>query len=382
MKVLVVASDGFGGHGGIAQYTRDMLAALCAHPAKPSVVAFPRVMPLPPEPLPSGLEWNARSAGSNWNYARVVAEAALQHRDADLILCTHVHLLPVACLLRAVAKAPVALFIYGFEVSRPTTKRLANRLASTVDAIISIRAHTTTRLRRWAPIGQIPTHLLHNPIHLEWYGVGPKPPDLLRRYGLDGKTVLLTVGRVEESNKGFDELIEVMPKLLEAVPEVAYVIAGTGYDVPRLQDKARALGVQDRVVFTGRVLEGEKADHYRLADAYVMAGRSHEFDRYPLRFVFLEAMACGIPVVGARPEVDEEARNEGALLARQVDPFSPEELVEGVVDALREPRRVLPALRQFDFPTFQRRLHAIVDEVLHIPDNRPPPRRTEVSANG
>lgn len=382
MKVLVVASDGFGGRGGIAQYTRDMLAALCAHPAKPRVVAFPRVMPLRPEPLPSGLHWDARSVGSNWNYSRVVAAAAFQQRQADLILCTHIHLLPVAFLLRAVSKAPVALFIYGFEVSQPTHRRLANRLASGVDAIISIREYSTTRFRRWAPVERIPTYVLHNPIHLEWYGAGPKPPELIRRYELEGKTILLTMGRVEESNKGFDEVIEVMPRLIQAIPNVAYVIGGDGYDTPRLREKARSLGIEDRIVFTGHVHEHEKADHYRLADAYVMAGRSVEFDRYPLRFVFLEAMASGIPVIGARPEVHDEARNEGALLTRQVDPFSPDELVEAVVETLRGPRGVPAALARFAFPAFQSRLHAIVDDLLQLPAKRPVPRWPQASDHG
>ena len=42
MRVLVLLTDGFGGHGGIAKFNRDLLTALCAHPACEEVVVLPR----------------------------------------------------------------------------------------------------------------------------------------------------------------------------------------------------------------------------------------------------------------------------------------------------------------------------------------------------
>jgi phosphatidylinositol alpha-1,6-mannosyltransferase len=159
-------------------------------------------------------------------------------------------------------------------------------------------------------------------------------------------------------------VLEVLPQVARALPNVVYVIGGDGYDTPRLREKAKKLGVQDRVVFTGLVPEERKADYYRLADAFVMVGRSTEFDRYPLRFVFLEAMACGVPVVGPSVESAEESANEGRLLARLVDPFDPVALTKAIVEAVAMPKRIPPELDQFAYPNFQRRLHEIIDAVM------------------
>ena len=57
MRVLVLLTDAYGGHGGIALYNRDLLIALCAHPDCTEVVAIPRLMPNPSEPQPAKLTY-------------------------------------------------------------------------------------------------------------------------------------------------------------------------------------------------------------------------------------------------------------------------------------------------------------------------------------
>lgn len=364
MRALVVATDGFGGHGGIALYVRNMLTALCAHPRVDEVVALPRVVPFPLEPLPAKLQWRMEGVGGKGRYARALAQLLAADRAFDLIVCTHLNLLPLAHLARLATGAPLVAFVYGTECEPPASriKRLVTRhLIRGLDALVSIRDHTTRRLERWIDLARVPVHRLENALQLERYGVAPKRDALLSRYGLHGKTVLLTLGRVEEHYKGFDEVLEVMPRL---AGDIAYVVAGDGPDLPRIKEKARTLGVSDRVVFTGMVSDAEKADHYRLADAFVMPGRGRDFDRYPLRFVFLEAMACGIPVVGSRVENEQEARDDGALLAAQVDPDDLDDISRGIHRALAIPRGTIPpGLAKFSFPSFERRWHAIVDTV-------------------
>lgn len=364
MKFLVLATDGFGGHGGIALYARNVLTAMCEHPAAERVVALPRVVPFELEQMPAKLSWDMGAVGSKPRYAAAVARTAARERF-DLLVCMHVHLLPLAYAVSRLQRIPMVLFIYGVEVSKPTTKPLSNYLVRKVDGLVSIRAHTTDSLRKWASLGDAAEYQLENAIHLERYGIAPKSDALLTRYGIAGKTVVMTMGRVEEQYKGFDEVLEVLPRLAEAVPDVVYVIAGTGPDVQRLRDKAKGLGVADRVVFTGLVSDAEKADHYRLADVFAMPGSGVGFDRYPLRFVFLEAMACGVPVVGSRPERDDEVKNDGSLLAAQVDPKDPDDIVRGILSALSKRERQVPGgIERYAFPEFQRRFHGIIDDMI------------------
>ena len=139
-------------------------------------------------------------------------------------------------------------------------------------------------------------------------GIGPKPAQLIERYGLAGKTVLLTLGRLDarERQKGIDELIELMPSLVSTVPTLVFLIAGDGDDRPRLEAKVAEMGLRDRVKFAGRISEEEKADHYRLCDVYSMAGRQEGFG-----FVFLEALATGAPVVASELDGSRNAVLDG-----------------------------------------------------------------------
>ena len=116
------------------------------------------------------------------------------------------------------------------------------------------------------------------------------------------------------------------------MPDLVYLIAGDGDDRSRLESKTRALGLDSHVVFAGYITEEEKAAHYRLADAFVMPGHGEGFG-----IVYLEAMACGITVVASKADASREAVCNGEL-GIFVDPKNPEELRDGILNLLAQPR--------------------------------------------
>lgn len=368
--IIALVPDAFGGRGGIAQYNRNLLAALCSHPETAEVVCLPRSISYELEPMPEKLRFKTRAAGSKPGYAAAVASLALRLRRADLIVCSHLHLLPFAHLLKHVFGCPVLPFVYGIEAWSPTPHRLVNRMARRLDAFASIRHFTAERLKVWAGIPDARHYYVPNCIDAETFGVAPRRADLIERYGLGGRTVIATAGRLDphpaERNKGFDEVMEVLPALERAIPDVRYLIVGDGADRPRLEEKAKQLGVVDRVVFTGHIPEAEKADHYRLAHVFAMPGSNPVFDRYPYRFVFLEALACGVPVVGARLTDPSEADDpDAAALIVQVDPSDPADIERGILHALaRRGRGVEPRLRKFFYGAFEARVTEVVDDIM------------------
>ena len=107
--------------------------------------------------------------------------------------------------------------------------------------------------------------------------------------------------------KGFDQVMDILPQIRQEIPNIAYLIVGDGSDRSRLEEKAKLMGIADNVVFAGRISESEKADHYRLADVYVMPSHGG------FGIVFLEAMACGIPVIGSKVDGSCEALKHGEL---------------------------------------------------------------------
>lgn len=354
--VLNLATDAFGGHGGIALYGRDFLSATCSDPATDRVVAIPRFVQNSMEPLPSKLRFDTSGLNGKFRYAAAVARTLLSGERFDMVVCGHVNLLPIAVPVAAFLHAPLVLLIYGVDAWQPTQGRLANLLTRRADAVISISEITLQRFRAWSRVAEEKCAILPNAIHLDEYGTGPRNPALVARYGLQNRKVVMMLGRLvsTERYKGVDEVLDVMPRLIERVPNLTYLIVGDGSDRPRLEAKAAALGLSRHVVFTGLVPEAEKADHYRLADAFVMPSGGEGFG-----FVFLEAMACGIPAVGSRTDGSREALREGSL-GRLVDPANAAELEDAILKAVREPKRVPEGIEYFSFENFERRCHRLM----------------------
>lgn len=367
---IALVTDAFGGRGGIALYNRHFLRAVCSYPGFSSCEAFPRSITYELEEMPANLQFHTELAGSGVNFAKAVAARALVGPRPAIILCAHLHLLPFAETLAVRYGCPVLPLTYGVDAWTPTRHTSSNILARRLKDFISIRKFTAARFREWTGNTRARFHYLPNCIDLGMYGPGPKRADLLQRYGLEGRTVIMTVGRMQftpnEVRKGFDEVIGALPLIAEQVPDVSYLIMGDGDDRGRLEDMARSLGVADRVVFTGYVKEAEKSDHYRLADVVAMPGSNPRFDTYPFRFAFLEPLACGIPVVGARltdpSEVDDPDAKE---LIVQVDPSDPRDITRGIMTAMASRSgHINPRLKSFSFETFEESTHRILDAVL------------------
>jgi len=334
MKIVFLVTDAYGGHGGIALFNRELCAALGEE-----TIVIPRIVRGEIRDVPPNVTFRADAAKNPLAYLRALTDARLSR--PDLVICGHINLLPVAF-------GRPLLVVHGIEAWKPRKRSLAK-----CRGVVSVSALTRDRLVRWSGYSG-PTYVLPNTVHLEQYGIREKRRDLVERYGLAGKRVLLTVGRLEsaERSKGFDEVLDILAELPE---DVVYLIAGGGNDATRLQKKARDLGVAGRVAFTGLFDERDKPDLYNLADVYVMPSRGEGFG-----FVFLEAMACGVPVIGSKVDGGREALLDGKL-GLLVDPTNHAELRAAVIEALtRGERKVPEGLDYFSFGKFVERSRAIL----------------------
>ena len=343
MKILLLCTDSYGGHGGIALYNRDLAAALAMRDDCEEVLVIPRVVRQEPGAIPEKVTFVAEAARGPLAYTKALARA--RRFKPDLVICGHVNLMPIAF-------AHPVLFTYGIEAWKP--KRFVHRAR----AVVSISEITRDRFLAWSGY-RGPTHIVPNAIHLDEYAAGAAAPHhLVERYGLAGKRVLLTVGRLDaaERYKGFDEVIDVLPDL---PPDVVYLIAGGGNDYLRLRDFAAARGVGDRVVFTGLFPDSDKRSIFQLADIYVMPSRGEGFG-----FVFLEALASGVPAIGSKHDGGREALRNGEL-GLLVDPSNRDEIRAAILELLaRRERRVPEGLAYFAFENFVQRVHAMVDAVM------------------
>jgi phosphatidylinositol alpha-1,6-mannosyltransferase len=90
-----------------------------------------------------------------------------------------------------------------------------------------------------------------------------------------------------------------MPQILKSLPESKLLIVGIGKDLARLQKLTKRLNLQEQVIFVGRVPYSQLPDYFRLGDLFVMPSRSRLFGSVVegLGIVYLEASACGLPVI-------------------------------------------------------------------------------------
>jgi len=352
MKILLLCTDAFGGYGGIALFNRELVQALSEHPRVEEIVVLPRIIPNPVGELPPKTRFVEAAARNKATYVAQLA-SILRRERYDLVICGHVNLLPIALLA---SKRPL-LITHGIEAWKPLRDPISRAMLKNCRGVVSVSDVTRTRFVEWSSYGG-PTYVLPNAVRLERYGIRPKNRELMAKLGLEGGRVVLTVGRlsVSERYKGFDEVIDVMPDLAADFPDVLYVIAGGGNDAQRLARRCADRGVAGKVVFTGLFDEATKADLYNLADVYAMPSRGEGFG-----FVFLEAMASGVPAIASRHDGGREALLHGKL-GCLVDPSSPPEIRDAIASTLVRGRREIPeGIEFFAFPRFVERVHAIID---------------------
>ena len=356
IRPVVLLTDAFGGTGGIAKFNRDLLAALDSMPECRRIDALPRLVEREPETLPAKLSYRFEAAEGKLAYVRTVLRLLVDGVPADMVFCGHVNLLPLARLVSIVKRCPLLLIVHGIEAWQPHRSRLVRALVQRADRVVAVSRYTADRLVSWTGIPFERIYILPNCVDLAEFQLRPRNADLARRLDIDGRRVLLTLGRLaaEEQLKGFDEVLEILPDLARLYPDLIYLIVGEGDDRSRLERKARELKGVARVVFTGHVSEEEKKDLYSVADVYVMPSRGEGFG-----IVLLEAMASGVPAIGSSQDGSREALLNGKL-GLVVNPDDRNGLIDAVRSALARPRGRPEGLEYFDVTAFRERLTMLV----------------------
>lgn len=120
-----------------------------------------------------------------------------------------------------------------------------------------------------------------------------------------GAANLLFLGRIDEPRKGLAILLEALPSIAEAHPNVHLLVAGPG-DVDEVRDGLDPR-IADRVEFLGMVSEEDKVRAYHSADIYVAPNTGGE----SFGIVLLEAMASGAPVLASNIDAFQRVCDEG-----------------------------------------------------------------------
>ncbi|MEP0908234.1 glycosyltransferase [Leptolyngbya subtilissima ST-M1] len=337
----------FSWEGGIQSYVKDVLTAYLEQPSPaPADVFLLRDGPdchNPYDRSPLRFHYLA-SASPALGRAKLVT-ALLQHliiQRPRQVVCGHVLLLPLVSTLCRWLRLPYTVMIYGKEAWEPLPKReqMALRQADWIWA-----NSRYSRDRACTANGLDPARVFMVPCAVDGdrFSPGPADPALVDAYGLANCRVLMTVARLWSGDiyKGVDVTIRALPAIAAAEPTVKYLVIGRGDDQPRLVALAEELGVSGRVVFAGFVPTEALVAHYRLADAYVMPSQEG------FGIVYLEAMACGLPVLSGDQDGSADPLQDGRLGWR-VPHRNPDAVAAACIEMLagRDPRCQGAWLRQ------------------------------------
>ena len=305
---------------------------------------------------------------------------------ADLLVCAHLHHLPVAWLAqRFNSRLKYCLVAHGIEVWRPFSS-LERRALLGAHRILCVSEYTRRQVLRFCPAlapdrlvvvpNTLDPHLApqnRDACHSEGWATGPGSTEVdigkWRASSADASRAastpqrdaapfalprILTVGRLATADiyKGFDTLIEAMPAIRQEYPAARLRIVGTGNDQPRLAELAQRLGVTGSVDFLGAVDDDALRLEYTACDLFALPSRKEGFG-----LVYLEAMIHGKPCIAARAGGAPEVVND--TVGRLVDYGNLPELATAVGDLVRHPcdsEVVRRHAESFAFPAFARRL--------------------------
>jgi phosphatidylinositol alpha-1,6-mannosyltransferase len=356
MRLLALITDGRGADGGIARYNMALLKALSASQHLEHVTALPRFGD--PEGWRDGKIDSLAPVSSPYMWAAKAAYLAFTGKY-DVIFCGHMNVGPLAAQLARLMRCKLWVQAHGIDAWEDRGVKFRRALAN-ADLVSSVSRYTQARLMAWSGIDYARARTLPNTFNAN-FSLQPRRADLVARYGLEGRKTILTVGRLAsaETYKGHDRIIRCLPMLQAIVPKAAYLIVGGGDDMPRLKALAQETGVQDSVIFAGRVPEDELQDHYGISDVFAMPSDGEGFG-----IVFLEAAATGIPVVGGNRDGSLDALADGEI-GTPVDPHDPRQLTEALAQAIAAPKRAsAEALERFSFPHFAAHVDKLVSGLV------------------
>ncbi|WP_445637501.1 Glycosyltransferase [Nostoc sp. DSM 114161] len=239
--------------------------------------------------------------------AAALLKCLLQNRP-EQVFCGHINLAVLIQTLCQPLGIPYTVLTYGKEVWEPL-KNQERRALGSAAGIWTISRYSRDRACIANSLDPKTIQMMPCAIDSDKFTPGDKQPKLVEKYGLTGAKVLMTVARLWSGDiyKGVDVTIRALPQIAEVFPEVKYLVIGRGDDQPRLAKLAKDLGVSDRVVFAGFVATEELMEHYRLADAYIMPSQEG------FGIVYLEAMACQVPVLSGDDDGSADPLQDGKL---------------------------------------------------------------------
>ena len=218
----------------------------------------------------------------------------------DTIIFGHINFCLTALLLRFLFRKKYFFYIHGEEITRHYGGKYYQffkwKSLENAEGIIAVSDYTKTLIEQHNSNIKV----IYNAVDAKKFTPKAKNTELIKRHNLENKTVLLTVARLE-NRKGQDMVIRCLQEIVKETPNLKYLIVGEGKEKVRLKNLVAKERLEEYVEFLGTISPELLVDYYNLCDIFVMPNRETEDGNTEgFGISFLEANACGKPVIGGK----------------------------------------------------------------------------------
>ncbi|MDO3627505.1 glycosyltransferase family 4 protein [Mucilaginibacter sp. BT774] len=358
-NILLFSLQTFSTTGGIQKMTRTMAHALF-HISKDEnwnfrlFSLYDTRYDLMSEYLPS-----ENYTAFNNNRIKLGLTSMTKSSNSDIVILNHINFSLIGIVIKFLnPRCQMWLITHGIEVWRPLSFIKRIFLRDYCDKIICVSNFTREQMMARHQCHPDKCKVLNNAIDpfIKLPETFDKPEYLLNRYGLrHSSQVIFTLTRLASSEqyKGHEQVIKAVSGLKQAFPNIKYILSGQYDSIEeiRIRKLIEKYDVNNEVILTGFLDDNELSDHFLLADLFVLPSKKEGFG-----IVFVEALACGLPVICGNADGSTDAIKDGKLgTAIDVDDLN--ELQNTIVEYLNKPL------------TFEKRKHLQTECLLYFDEN-------------
>lgn len=241
-----------------------------------------------------------------WIKLFFIVRKIVKEQNIELIMLHHV--LPVgyvALLIKKLLGVPYIIFSHGTDVVAGTRtgwkKNMTKMVVEGSEQVIFNSNNLMGRLNDKLPEFSDKYSVLYPCPDKEFFTPANQEEveDLRVKLALEGKKVVLSVGRIDDG-KGFTHLVRLFPKLLQQEPNLVWIIIGDGPKQKAMYAEIRKNNLQNIVRYVGEIPHDDIKKYYYLCDVFALFTHPDNGLEEGLGLVFLEAAACGVPTVAGR----------------------------------------------------------------------------------
>lgn len=297
---------------------------------------------------------------------RRVVEVMRRHECDRVLFGASAPLGLLAPRLRGAGARRLVALSHGHEVwwaRVPVTRSLLRRIGDSVDTYTYVSDWCRDRIApALSPSARNRMRKLSPGVDLERFHPACGGADVRRRLGVPTNAPVVVCTARMVHRKGQDTLIRAWPEVRRARPDAVLLLVGDGPTRGRLEGLVRDQDVDDSVLFTGSVPWAEVPAYIDAGDVFAMPCRTRLLGLDPEAWgiVFIEAQACGLPVVvGDSGGAPETLLGRGEVVGRD-----PHETAAAVLRQLGAGRSELarPVSEEFSWETVAARLRRWLDD--------------------